>query len=146
MVLRSGGIRGCRSGAVAKRSRAEPPRMEAPFIALSAVVGAGLSGLANQPARSDARMRQALTPLNHRLRVTMFKPRGGSAEQPKRSRIDAETQRSKHWRRREMPAGAGRGRRCVPQGRAQDGGASPSRPSAPPPGVAESQAARRRTI
>ena len=76
-----------------KRSRAGPPRMEAPFIALSAVVGAGLSGLANQPARSHARMRQARPPLNHRLRVTMLKPRGGSAEQLKRSRIDAETQR-----------------------------------------------------
>ena len=52
--------------------------------------------------------------LNVTRQVTMLMPRAGSAEQRERGRIDVETERWKHWRRREMPAGAGRGwRRAV---------------------------------
>ena len=63
--------------------------------------------------RPHAKMCQLPPLLNHGRRATMLKPREGSAEQMERSRIDVETERWKHWRRRGMPARSGKGRGCA---------------------------------
>ena len=115
-----------------KQIRAGPPHTEAPFIALYAVVEASFNGSMTEPASAacqDVPTAPALESqaASHHVEASGWERRANGAE-PNRCRDGTlETL-------------------AATEVLAQDGGASPSRPSASSLGTAESQLARRTTV